>query len=487
MHATSLENMEYFVTKWISSLAVQSRKLRVLDVGGADYNGSYRNLFPENLFSFTACDLTDFGNVDVVMTSEYEIPFDNEEFDLVISGQTFEHCPKFYELFLEMKRVCNQSGLLFIIAPSSGGEHKFPTDCYRFLPGAFEFLANENKIELIDIFCDAREPWKDLVGVFAKTTQHKADFKSGNQFMRRNLATEYGKENFDLKGERDYMEVLAKIHQLVMPSNYLEIGVQNGKSLQISKCKSVAIDPFPNLKTSDPLHELFEMTSDQYFRSQNTQNRMPNPDLVFIDGMHLFEYVYRDFMNVESISNAHTIVVVDDIFPSTQLQGSRERVTKYWMGDVWHFWSRLRYLRPDLTFIELNTKPSGLGIIMNLNPNSRVLADSYNQEVRTMLKFEGPIPDSVINRETAISPSDKNLKNIFDGMSNYKTMNTGKLPEAQQQKAMKKEADELIKQIGELKRERDKLRNSLSWQKFLHNKKIMYLVKKGKNKKFTGK
>jgi predicted SAM-dependent methyltransferase len=478
MHATSLENMEYFVTKWISTLTMQSTKLRVLDVGGADYNGSYRSLFSENLFNFTACDLTDFGNVDVVMTSEYELPFNDEEFDLVISGQTFEHCPKFWELFLEMKRVCKQSGLIIVIAPSAGGEHKFPTDCYRFLPGAFEFLAHENKIELIDLFCDTREPWKDLIGVFAKTNQHQANFKSGNQFMIRNLTTEYEKENFGLKGTREYMEVLTKIHQIVKPKNYLEIGVQNGKSLQISKCKSVAIDPFPNFKITNPLHELFEMTSDQYFRSQQTQNGMPTPDLVFIDGMHLFEYVYRDFMNVESVSDANTVVVIDDIFPITQLQGSRERVTKYWMGDVWHFWSRLRYLRPDLTFIELNTKPSGLGIVLNLNPNSRILGDSYNQEVRTMLKFEGSIPDNVINRENAINPSDKNLNDIFNGTSYYKTRNTGKLPEAEQRKEMIKKADELIKQIAELKSGRIKLPNLLSWQKFLRNKKNRYVIKR---------
>ncbi len=74
------------------------------------------------------------------------------------------------------------------------------------------------------------------------------------------------------------------------------------------------------------------------------------PDLCFIDGMHLFEYALRDFMNVERCAAPGAIVVIDDIFPNHPAQGQRERRTRAWTGDVWRLVETLRAGTDPISF-----------------------------------------------------------------------------------------------------------------------------------------
>ena len=118
-------------------------------------------------------------------------------------------------------------------------------------------------------------------------------------------------------------EFLRHLHRLVDPSNYLEIGVQKGKSLSISRVPSIGVDPefVINRALRCDLH-LVRATSDEFFAHRdpirhlrsgrnplrNLRRGRPLFDyyrggtrlhLVFVDGMHLFEFALRDFMNVE--------------------------------------------------------------------------------------------------------------------------------------------------------------------------------------------
>ena len=413
MHATSFQNMQHFISKWISTVienGLQNRKINVLDVGGADYNGSYRQLFPSELFNYLACDIEASQGVDLLMTEVNLIPAESESFDLVISGQTFEHCPKFWELFSEMSRVCKSTGIIVVIAPSAGPEHKFPSDNYRFYPGAYDFLANENRLELLDLYWDSRGAWKDLVGVFSKEKKARIDFKTGNTLLRHSsVSSNYILEEFQFNGKRGYLEVLQQIHRIRNPRGYLEIGVRDGNSLELSSSPAVAIDPFPGNYVAREKLDVFELTSNQFFREYNINNYLEFIDLALIDGLHLFENVYQDFTNIEAHMESSGMIIIDDIYPNTQLEGARDRQTNFWMGDVWKFWIRLQELRPDLIFIELNTSPSGLGIVLNLDPTSSVLAENFNSEVRSAQSNTFPIPSSILDRQKSIDPTDKNL------------------------------------------------------------------------------
>jgi Methyltransferase domain len=417
VHATSLQNMQHFISKWVSTVienGVEGQKINVLDVGGADYNGSYRQLLPSEFFNYLVCDIETSQGVDLLMAEVNLIPVKSESFNLVISGQTFEHCPKFWELFSEMSRVCKSDGIIVVIAPSAGPEHKFPSDNYRFYPGAYEFLASENQLELLDLYWDSRGAWKDLVGVFSKEKKTRIDFKTGNTLLRHStVSSDYIPEECQSKGKREYLEVLGQIHRIRNPRGYLEIGVRDGNSLELSTCPAVAIDPTPGNFVAREKLDVFELTSNQFFRELNIKDYLQYIDLAFIDGLHLFENVYQDFMNIEAHMEPSGMIILDDIYPNTQLQGARDRQTTFWMGDVWKFWTRLQVLRPDLVFVEVDTSPSGLGIVLNLDPTSSVLAENFNGEVRSAQSDTSPIPSNILDRQKSMDPTDKNLRRFL--------------------------------------------------------------------------
>jgi hypothetical protein len=161
MHPSSMENMRDLRDRFCSG------PLRVLDVGAADVaDGSYRSLFlPSAGHEYLGVDLCPAPNVDLVLASPYELPFEAGTFDLVISGQTLEHVPQFWRTFAEMARVSR--GLVFLIVPSAGPVHRYPVDCYRFLPDSSAALAEHAGLHLVESYVDEREPWRDLVAAFS--------------------------------------------------------------------------------------------------------------------------------------------------------------------------------------------------------------------------------------------------------------------------------------------------------------------------------
>ncbi|MEM1145501.1 MAG: methyltransferase domain-containing protein, partial [Pseudomonadota bacterium] len=108
MHQSSLENMDACCKLYAPRLPdFGIRPLSVLDIGGANVNGSYSDIFCGDEFEYTAADLTLGPGIDLVLDDPYRIPVDDGQFDLVISGQAFEHVEEFWRLFAEMVRVTN--------------------------------------------------------------------------------------------------------------------------------------------------------------------------------------------------------------------------------------------------------------------------------------------------------------------------------------------------------------------------------------------
>lgn len=178
MHISSQKNMEKCYKKYIFGNFLDNKEeISVLDVGSIDINGSFRQIFKHDKIKYIGVDLEDGNGVDIVLEDPYKYPFQSCSMDVVISGQTFEHCEFFWKSFEEMCRVLKLDGYLCLISPSSGNIHRFPVDCYRFLPDSYNALAkwvninqNEYSIILRDIWVDKRCVWGDLVGVFQKTS-----------------------------------------------------------------------------------------------------------------------------------------------------------------------------------------------------------------------------------------------------------------------------------------------------------------------------
>ncbi len=222
----------------------------------------------------------------------------------------------------------------------------------------------------------------------------------------------------ETRGAIPYVKVLQEIHRRLNPSFYLEIGVRHGRTLSLASGPAIGVDPHPDIRfpIGDDAH-LFEQTSDDFFQRQRTHRTVPRTQgLAFIDGLHLFEFALRDFINVERFFHPTSLVVIDDIFPNHPVQASRHRQSRVWTGDVWKVHACLREYRPELTLLPLDTSPTGLLVVAGLDPDSRVLEDSYVEILRRFNQSDewSLPPERVINREGAVSPETRVVGELLD-------------------------------------------------------------------------
>ena len=144
--------MEWFVETFLND----KNCYNVLDVGSYNVNGSYKELFEEEKFSYIGLDMEQGPNVDIVPKSTYEWnEIEDDTYDVVISGQAFEHIEFFWLTMEEIVRVTKQGGLICIIAPNGFEEHRYPVDCWRFHTDGMIALARYCKLELIHAHTNA--------------------------------------------------------------------------------------------------------------------------------------------------------------------------------------------------------------------------------------------------------------------------------------------------------------------------------------------
>jgi hypothetical protein len=177
----------------------------------------------------------------------------------------------------------------------------------------------------------------------------------------------------------DYYSLLPRIHSFLKPAAYAEIGIRDGVSLRMATTAKavVGIDPAPQIEGRLAAStRIFTMTSDDFFasRSLTTELRGKPFDLAFIDGMHLFEFALRDFINLERASAPRSTILVHDCYPVDRTTAERERTTQIWSGDVWKLIICLKKYRPDLRISTVDVPPTGLGVIRGLDANSEVLS-----------------------------------------------------------------------------------------------------------------
>jgi hypothetical protein len=202
-------------------------------------------------------------------------------------------------------------------------------------------------------------------------------------------------------------DVLAFLHEVLKPELYLEIGVDEGLSLARARGLAIGIDPRPELKLNSLLPastEILPLSSDAFFKEEADRLLQPPPELIFIDGMHLFEFVLRDFIAAEKYASPHSLVVIDDIYPCHPVQAARRRQSTSWTGDVWKFHQILQRERPDLTLLGLNSYSTGLLLIAGLNPLDTRLQTVYSEVVREFRPIH-EVPDDLIARRGAIPSS----------------------------------------------------------------------------------
>lgn len=148
MHRSSVIRMKWLIDNYAAK--IDKAKIKVLDVGSYDINGSYSNLLNKEKFEYSGLDIEEGPNVDIAVKNPYDwSEVATDSFDVVISGQTFEHVEFFWITMSEMTRVLKKDGLLLLIAPNSANEHRYPVDCYRFYSDGMIALARYVGLEPI--------------------------------------------------------------------------------------------------------------------------------------------------------------------------------------------------------------------------------------------------------------------------------------------------------------------------------------------------
>ena len=153
--------------------------------------------------------------------------------------------------------------------------------------------------------------------------------------------------------------------------------------------------------------KLVKATSDEFFARADAVSWFPEGvvDFTFIDGLHIFEYALRDFMSAERLSTTASVVVLDDVLPRSESEAARNQHTLLWAGDVYKVTTVLERYRPDLTTVLLDTDPTGMLLVLGLDPTSTVLADHYDEIVAEYPTGDPQsVPDEILNRRAAADP-----------------------------------------------------------------------------------
>lgn len=145
MHSTALDDMKQLLD------AAPSWTKTVLDVGSLDENGTNRPLTEALGWTCTGIDIREGVNVDIVV-QPYNYPFEDNSFDVVLSGQAMEHVEDLVKWTNELVRVLKPGGRLCITTVWKMFYHPYPVDTWRIMPDGFRWLFNQNgQLENYDI------------------------------------------------------------------------------------------------------------------------------------------------------------------------------------------------------------------------------------------------------------------------------------------------------------------------------------------------
>ena len=157
MHKSSYEGMARMLEKHLGLYRDMGFARTVVDIGSQDVNGTYVPLFKN--WKYIGVDIVAGRNVDKVMVSEFNSGLPDHSAELVISGQCLEHCRNPFKLVAEMHRICRPKGICIITAPFIWREHRYPIDCWRFLPDGMRCLLEDAGFKVLETCLSGSDCW----------------------------------------------------------------------------------------------------------------------------------------------------------------------------------------------------------------------------------------------------------------------------------------------------------------------------------------
>ena len=148
MHESAMTGLAYFRDKYMNPAQIT----KILDVGSLDVNGTFRDILQVPNWLYHGADIGEGKNVDIILEDPHNwVDLKDESYDVVISGNTFEHISYPWLTIKEIARVLRKGGYLCLIAPFICPEHYFPRDCWRFLPDGMTALSDWAELEVVEV------------------------------------------------------------------------------------------------------------------------------------------------------------------------------------------------------------------------------------------------------------------------------------------------------------------------------------------------
>jgi len=134
-----------YLAEYFKTANVKNKK--ILEIGsflvGGQEQLNLRQLSGNNN-EFIGMDMRDGKGVDVVANS-HDLPFADEEFDLIINYNTLEHDDDPFKSMKEMKRCLKNDGVLLTSTPCNFYIHDYPSDYFRYTPEGIRLLGKAFK------------------------------------------------------------------------------------------------------------------------------------------------------------------------------------------------------------------------------------------------------------------------------------------------------------------------------------------------------
>ena len=149
-------------------------------------------------------------------------------------------------------------------------------------------------------------------------------------------------------------EIIQSLINKRQGKKYLEIGMGPGLNFADIQCDyKICVDPTPTVPVT------FSLTSDAFFEQNNETF-----DVIFIDGLHWSEQVYKDIVNSLMVLNDNGVIICHDMNPHSEIiQRFPQAIPESeWTGDCWKAWVKLKSERNDLDMCVVDTD-YGCGII----------------------------------------------------------------------------------------------------------------------------
>ena len=153
--------------------------------------------------------------------------------------------------------------------------------------------------------------------------------------------------NFPLNYYRwDLIEYLIRKNNY---SDYLEIGCDQDQLFSKVKIKNkTGVDPSSGGSVRKNSDDFFKDNKDKF-------------DIVFIDGLHIYDQVKRDILNSVDCLKENGIILIHDCMPDNMSKQAVPRYRMIWNGDVWKAIVDLRQ-KEDLEIFTCSID-QGIGII----------------------------------------------------------------------------------------------------------------------------